>query len=108
MPYLFVSLNLYFDVAQAGEDLEEIEEEEDDRWGDLEAQAGRPSPSESDMAGGAPLSLGLPAETSTDLHKANERSPLLPRSRTRRARSHSVSAHGDATVTQAVLMVSPH
>lgn len=98
---------VYADVWQAGEDLEEVEEEEDDPWGDLEAQTDRPSQG-TDHAGEAPLSLGLPPETSNDLHKASERSPLLPRSRSRRARSHSVSSHGDATVTQAVLMVSPH
>ena len=53
------------------------------------------------------LTLDVPDR---DLHKATERSPLLrsatshSRSRSRR-RQRSVGPHGDATVTQAVLMV---
>jgi len=96
---------LYLFGHFAGEDLEEIEEEDEYRWDDMEAQVGTPSSAERDLAGTAPLSIGLPPETSTDLHKASERSPLLPRSRSRRARSGSVGPHGDATVTQAVLML---
>ncbi|KAH9928701.1 transmembrane amino acid transporter protein-domain-containing protein [Fomitopsis serialis] len=94
---------LYLFGHFAGEDLEEIEEEDEYRWDDMEAQVGTPSSAERDLAGTAPLSIGLPPETSTDLHKASERSPLLPRSRSRRARSGSVGPHGDATVTQALL-----
>ena len=44
----------------------------------------------------------------TDANKATERSPLLRRTRSR-SRSHhrrASAGHGDATVTQAVLMVS--
>ncbi|TFY57488.1 hypothetical protein EVJ58_g6989 [Rhodofomes roseus] len=96
---------LYLFGHFAGEDLEEIEEEDEYRWDDMEAQVETPSPAERDLAVTAPLSIGLPPETSTDLHKASERSPLLPRSRSRRARSGSVGPHGDATVTQAVLML---
>jgi solute carrier family 36 (proton-coupled amino acid transporter) len=56
---------------------------------------------------GIPSSLVTQAPPSTDLHdttKVTERSPLLRRSTSRRRRA-SVGPHGDATVTQAVLMV---
>lgn len=57
---------------------------------------------------------GLPASSLTiapspSMLKSSERSPLLERrSRSRsRRRAASVGAHGDATVTDAVLMVIP-
>lgn len=64
-----------------------------------------------DVGTSALPSLGLPAEGPSngdleDAHKATERSPLL-RSSSRRRRA-SVGPHGDATVTQAVLMVCTH
>ncbi|KZT73071.1 hypothetical protein DAEQUDRAFT_808609 [Daedalea quercina L-15889] len=96
---------LYLFGHFAGEDLEEVEEEDEYRWDDMEAQVEQSSPGERDLAETAPLSIGLPPETATDLHKASERTPLLTRSRSRRARSRSVGPHGDATVTQAVLML---
>jgi len=91
----------------AGEDLEEIEEEDEytDPWQDEESHVGTPALAERGLAETAPLSIGLPPETATGSHKASERSPLLGRSRSRRRRSASAGPHGDATVTQAVLML---
>lgn len=100
---------LYLFGHFAGEDLEEIDEEDEymEQWQDEEAQAGEPALAERVFAETAPLSIGLPPETATDLHKAGERSPLLgrSRSRSRRKRAASTGPHGDATVTQAVLML---
>ena len=59
-----------------------------------------------------PPLLTAPPIPASDLHKADERSPLLqrshssrPRSKSQRRRMSSVGPHGDATVTDAVLMV---
>ena len=88
---------------QAGEDLEEIEEEEE------------PGDEEEPLAGETPYygTSGLPEPPSIgpspDGHKPDEHSPLLQRSHMARSRSRrrisSVGPHGDATVTDAVLMV---
>jgi len=109
---------LYIFGHFAGEDLEEEDEDEDEddmtpedeqapRVVDRTPYAGTSLLSQQE-AGVRPLiSLDIPAE---DLQKATERSPLLrsatsrSHSRSRRRRG-SVGSHGDATVTQAVLML---
>ncbi|KAI0635584.1 transmembrane amino acid transporter protein-domain-containing protein [Trametes polyzona] len=105
---------LYIFGHFAGEDLEEIEEE-DESAGDEESRVQTPEYVEGASDYGATESPPLmtePPVPSTDPHKANERSPLLPRSHSRRPRSKSqrrrmssVGPHGDATVTDAVLML---
>ncbi|EMD34028.1 hypothetical protein CERSUDRAFT_141455 [Gelatoporia subvermispora B] len=97
---------LYLFGHFAGEDLEEEEEEEfvEERQ-DEEAQISAPVP----MPSGAGIpGITLPSEA-PDTHKGTEREPLLGRqrsaSRVRRRRAASEGAHGDATVTQAVLML---
>jgi len=114
---------LYLFGHFAGEDLEEIEEEEEDEDYDDEtavdddqvprvvnrtSYAGTSLLSQTEAALLPSVSVNIP---SADLHKATERSPLLRsstsqsrRSRSRRRRN-SVGPHGDATVTQAVLML---
>ena len=105
--------------AQAGEDLEEEDEEEEDDEAapaddevpaviDRSPYAGTSLLSQQEAGHRPTLSVDLPTE---DIQKATERSPLLrsatshsqQRSRSRRRRS--VGPHGDATVTQAILMV---
>ncbi|OCH95337.1 hypothetical protein OBBRIDRAFT_745472 [Obba rivulosa] len=100
---------LYLFGHFAGEDLEE-EEEDEEYAEDEEAQVHEPV----HIPGGAvPIPSGaripaapLPTEV-TDVHKGTEREPLLGRQRSvsRRRRAASVGPHGDATVTQAVLML---
>ncbi|RPD59581.1 hypothetical protein L227DRAFT_527034 [Lentinus tigrinus ALCF2SS1-6] len=94
---------LYIFGHFAGEDLEEIDEEEE------------PADEEEPIAGDTPYygTSGLPETPSLgptpNGHKPDERSPLLQRSHTSRSRSRrrmsSVGPHGDATVTDAVLML---
>lgn len=90
---------------QAGEDLEEVDEEEytpdyvgTPVPGQTPYGATSSLPGEEDIT---PSSLEAP---DNDRAKSTERSPLLRRSTSRRRRS-SAGPHGDATVTQAVLMV---
>ncbi|KAI5118134.1 hypothetical protein M0805_001733 [Coniferiporia weirii] len=90
---------LYLFGHFAGEDLEEDEEEEDDA-----ALLGQ----EEGIAG----PTGVARTTLAQLEESSETAPLLPReaskrsiSRARRSRRASVGPHGDATVTQAVLML---
>ncbi|KAI0787486.1 transmembrane amino acid transporter protein-domain-containing protein [Fomes fomentarius] len=101
---------LYIFGHFAGEDLEEIEEEDEDELADEEAYG---TETTSFFQGGPSYGTnGLPAPSFTiapspSTLKSSERSPLLER----RSRSHSrrraasVGAHGDATVTDAVLML---
>jgi hypothetical protein len=104
------------DIHQAGEDLEETEEEDEEPLpDDAERLLGQPSGSEDTSAlqadsEAAQNSLARILQQAQQPKSAvTETSPLLPRSsslqrsRTRRRRG-SVS-HGDATVGQAVLMV---
>jgi proton-coupled amino acid transporter len=107
------------DVYQAGEDLEELEDEEEDEEAAGEDEDGRlygqPSGSRDTPAlqTGPEAAQGslarILAESQPPKSAVSETSPLLPRassaqrSRTKRRRV-SVS-HGDATVGQAVLMV---
>ncbi|EIN09975.1 hypothetical protein PUNSTDRAFT_86492 [Punctularia strigosozonata HHB-11173 SS5] len=76
----------------AGEDLEEIDEEDE----------GEEGPADAERAAGYETydgpSAGLPGETP----KPDERTPLMGH---RRPRSKSIGPHGDATVTQAVLVL---
>ncbi|CAL1716897.1 unnamed protein product [Somion occarium] len=111
---------LYLFGHFAGEDLEEEEEGEEERLTSEEedeevtAVERRPYAGTSLLsqaeAGTQQPSLTLDIPKIDELHKATERSPLLPsaasksRSRSRRRRM-SVGPHGDATVTQAVLML---
>lgn len=118
---------LYLFGHFAGEDLEEIEEEdeeteEEEGEGAVEEEAVPEVVDRDQYTGRSILSqteAGLRSSIfidvgAADLHKATERSPLLSsavsrthshsRSRSRRRRS-SVGPHGDATVTQAVLML---
>ena len=86
-------LSLKAGFRQAGEDLEEDSDEEKD---DEESAVARPSSALFDPDEG--------------LHEVAERTPLLSRSVSRsisrsRRRRHSIGPHGNATVTQAVLMV---
>ncbi|KAJ3489480.1 hypothetical protein NLI96_g2098 [Meripilus lineatus] len=117
---------LYLFGHFAGEDLEEIEEEDEETEEEDEREVqdelvpevvdrnqftGRSILSQAES--GLPSSISIDAGA-VDSHKATERSPLLPsavsrthshsRSRSRRRRS-SVGPHGDATVTQAILML---
>ena len=98
-------------VCKAGEDLEEIEEEDEESFEDdlgIERTAFSPDSLLEGAAAGVPSNFVTqtpPDSDLHDLHKATERSPLLRRSTSRRRRA-SVGPHGDATVTQAVLMVS--
>ncbi|TBU62928.1 transmembrane amino acid transporter protein-domain-containing protein [Dichomitus squalens] len=101
---------LYIFGHFAGEDLEEIEEEDElvDEIPSAEAAPsfnGTPSYGTSDLL---PSSVVDTTQISA-AHKASERSPLLQRSQTSRSRSRrrlsSVGPHGDATVTDAVLML---
>ncbi|KAH9944868.1 transmembrane amino acid transporter protein-domain-containing protein [Amylocystis lapponica] len=100
---------LFFFGHFAGEDLEEIEEADEDTEEDEEARIETPSFLEAQLPGtGLPrVSLEIPSDTV--LQKASERSPLLPRSPHSRSRSRrrasSIGPHGDATVTQAILML---
>lgn len=83
--------------VQAGEDLEEDEDE--DKEDDEEEAAGFPVPSSS------VIQAGLSAEAMERRPLLGKATPARSRSRTRRRRM-SVCEHGDATVTQAVLMVT--
>ncbi|RDX57096.1 hypothetical protein OH76DRAFT_1394865 [Lentinus brumalis] len=95
---------LYMFGHFAGEDLEEIDEEEEE-----------PTDEEEHFATDTPAygTSGLPEPPSLTVgpagHKPDERSPLLQPSRVARSRSRrrmsSVGPHGDATVTDAVLML---
>ena len=101
----------FIEARQAGEDLEEIEEEDE-----LEEEEEVPGAETSPLLGGSPYgadrfgqpSLTVDTTRGPAAHKATERSPLLTRSAVRsrsRRRLSSVGPHGDATVTDAVLMV---
>ncbi|KAH9856664.1 transmembrane amino acid transporter protein-domain-containing protein [Lenzites betulinus] len=108
---------LYMFGHFAGEDLEEIEEE-DESAEDEESRVQTPDYLEGSSdyvdygtSESPPLLTGEPIP-SLDLNKSTERSPLLQRPQTRRTRSKSqrrrvssVGPHGDATVTDAVLML---
>ncbi|KAI0070077.1 hypothetical protein K474DRAFT_1654255 [Panus rudis PR-1116 ss-1] len=111
---------LYLFGHFAGEDLEEIEEEDEGsdespedeeqppRVVDQRPYAGTSLLSQAE-AGQQPSSVTLDIPEPEDVQKATERSPLLQeashsRSRSRRRRA-SVGQHGDATVTDAVLML---
>ncbi|PCH42344.1 hypothetical protein WOLCODRAFT_120386 [Wolfiporia cocos MD-104 SS10] len=96
---------LYLFGHFAGEDLEETEEVDGYEEVPDDDEEARLETPEHALADSAPLSVGLPPETATHLHKASERSPLLGRSHSRGRRSASRGPHGDATVTQAVLML---
>jgi solute carrier family 36 (proton-coupled amino acid transporter) len=85
--------------------------EEEDEEGYTPDYEGTPVPDQTPYAGTSSLPQGDAASDGTtlqryaeDTQKATERSPLLRRSTSRRRRP-SVGPHGDATVTQAVLMV---
>ncbi|KAI8980038.1 transmembrane amino acid transporter protein-domain-containing protein [Trametes punicea] len=103
---------LYLFGHFAGEDLEEIEEEESV---DEDTRVQTPEYMEGASyygTGASPPVLTASAIPSGDVRKADERSPLLQRSETARSRSKSqrrrlssVGPHGDATVTDAVLML---
>ncbi|KAL6302481.1 transmembrane amino acid transporter protein-domain-containing protein [Sparassis latifolia] len=110
---------LYLFGHFAGEDLEEVEEgEEDDEQEDEDEEARLETPvslgatclEPHDALLPAPsVRIGIPPDD--ERQKAGERSPLLPRSahsrslsKSRRRRG-SIGPHGDATVTQAVLML---
>ncbi|OSC98291.1 hypothetical protein PYCCODRAFT_1471204 [Trametes coccinea BRFM310] len=104
---------LYIFGHFAGEDLEEIEEE-DEELADDETRGQTPEYMEGGSyygTGESPPLLTAPPLAGQDGHKADERSPLLRRSDTARSRSKSqrrrmsVGPHGDATVTDAVLML---
>lgn len=99
--------------AQAGEDLEEIEEEEfvDDEESRVQTPEYLEGASDYGIGETPPLLTEAPIPSS-DGHKATERSPLLQRPHNRRTRSKSqrrrmssLGPHGDASVTDAVLMV---
>ncbi|KAI0661798.1 transmembrane amino acid transporter protein-domain-containing protein [Cubamyces menziesii] len=104
---------LYIFGHFAGEDLEEIEEEDESL--DEESRVQTPEYLEGASYYGTsetPPLLTAPPIPASDLHKADERSPLLqrshssrPRSKSQRRRMSSVGPHGDATVTDAVLML---
>ena len=89
------------------------DEEEEDEEGYTPDYDGTPVPGSTPYAGTSTLpgssSLSneiLARDDLEDSRKATERSPLLRRSTSRsRRRRPSVGPHGDATVTQAVLMV---
>ncbi|KAI0685968.1 transmembrane amino acid transporter protein-domain-containing protein [Cytidiella melzeri] len=101
---------LYIFGHFAGEDLEEIEEEDEEMVDDdmdIERTPFAPSSLLERTEAGLPSSLITQSPPGTDLHdthKISERTPLLRRSTSRRRRG-SVGPHGDATVTQAVLML---
>ncbi|KAI0783949.1 transmembrane amino acid transporter protein-domain-containing protein [Irpex lacteus] len=100
---------LYIFGHFAGEDLEEIEEEDEEPEDDLgiERTPFAPNSLLEGAEAGIPSHLITQSPPDSDLHdtrKATERSPLLRRSTSRRRRA-SVGPHGDATVTQAVLML---
>lgn len=91
------------------EDEEGVDEEEDE-----EARMETPATNSSATAffpeNDSALAAEMPPHSQTDLHKHNERTPLLhraatSRSKSRRRRTLSEGPHGDATVLQAVLMV---
>ncbi|THH28324.1 hypothetical protein EUX98_g5859 [Antrodiella citrinella] len=106
---------LYIFGHFAGEDLEEDEDEDEEdltpedegvpNLANRTPYAGTSLLSQQEAGTRPAVSLDIPA---ADLHKATERSPLLrsatSRSHSRRRRG-SVGPHGDATVTQAVLML---
>ncbi|KAI0649467.1 transmembrane amino acid transporter protein-domain-containing protein [Trametes meyenii] len=104
---------LYIFGHFAGEDLEEIEEEDEESAEDEESQAQTPEYLEGASyygTGESPPLATAPPIPSTNVHKADERSPLLQRHSTRarsksQRRRASVGPHGDATVTDAVLML---
>ncbi|KAI0368819.1 hypothetical protein BV20DRAFT_1053784 [Pilatotrama ljubarskyi] len=103
---------LYIFGHFAGEDLEEIEEE-DEESAEEESRVQTPDYLEGASyygTGESPPLLTAPPITSMGGRKANERSPLLQRPEPARTRSksqrrRSVGPHGDATVTDAVLML---
>ncbi|KAI0091043.1 transmembrane amino acid transporter protein-domain-containing protein [Irpex rosettiformis] len=101
---------LYLFGHFAGEDLEEIEEEDDEGLDDdldIERTPFVPNSLLEGAEAGVPSNFVTQTPPDSDLHdsqKVTERSPLLRRSTSRR-RKASVGPHGDATVTQAVLML---
>ena len=102
-------------IRQAGEDLEEIEEEDEEQLTDEEErQYDRPSRSQdtSALQTGPEAAQGssvILARSQPSKPTATETSPLLPRAsslpRSRVRRRRGTVSHGDATVGQAVLMV---
>lgn len=113
---------LYLFGHFGGEDLEdeedlEEEEEVDDDGGARPTRDGVPFPSTSTVTALSPAEAGLRAihgDAEPDFSKPLEQRPLLGRNTTtsrslsRRARKRSLSTHGaqgDATVTQAILML---
>jgi solute carrier family 36 (proton-coupled amino acid transporter) len=118
----FVSLQLsslsfsrYRYVYQAGEDLEEIEEEDEETADEEDQLYGQPSGSREPSASQTRPEVArgsltrILAEAPPSKSTVSETSPLLPRassvSRSRTRRRRSTVSHGDATVGQAVLMV---
>ncbi|KAL1940248.1 hypothetical protein VTO73DRAFT_9200 [Trametes versicolor] len=104
---------LYIFGHFAGEDLEEIEEEEfvDDEESRVQTPEYLEGASDYGIGETPPLLTEAPIPSS-DGHKATERSPLLQRPHNRRTRSKSqrrrissLGPHGDASVTDAVLML---
>jgi proton-coupled amino acid transporter len=110
-----VSFFINCNVRQAGEDLEEIEEEDEELLPDeAERLLNQPSGSRdtsTPQAGSEPAQSSLARILQAQQPKSavSETSPLLPRSssvqRSRIRRRRGSVAHGDATVGQAVLMV---
>ncbi len=103
-------------VYKAGEDLEEVEEEEDEEAIDEDRRAyDQPSGSQdpSLLHAGQEAAQGslarILADSQPSKSAVSETSPLLPRSsslqRSRTKRRRASVSHGDATVGQAVLMV---
>jgi hypothetical protein len=114
----FIFLHL-LNIRQAGEDLEEIEEEDEEQLTDEEErQYDRPSRSQGTstlQTGPEPAQGSLArilARSQPSKPTATETSPLLPRAsslpRSRVRRRRGTVSHGDATVGQAVLMVRHH
>ena len=108
-----LSLHL-LNIRQAGEDLEEIEEEDEEQLTDEEErQYDRPSRSQDTSALQTEAAQGslarILARSQPSKPTATETSPLLPRAsslpRSRVRRRRGTVSHGDATVGQAVLMV---
>jgi proton-coupled amino acid transporter len=99
---------------QAGEDLEELEEDEDEEEPIDEDRRAYDQPSGSQDTGpeAAQGSLArILAESQPSKSAVSETSPLLPRARasslqrSRTRRRRATVSHGDATVGQAILMV---
>ncbi|KAH9945045.1 transmembrane amino acid transporter protein-domain-containing protein [Epithele typhae] len=100
---------LYIFGHFAGEDLEEIDEEDEADLVDEEALPNESSPFLQGGTYGTHATPSYGGRDSSNANKTSERSPLLERSSANRSRSRrraaSVGPHGDATVTDAVLML---